>query len=69
MRNDPTSPDSTNIRLSENIGIGGAAVFVDHSSYFTQVALMRYLTLDETLLDKTSFGRLENDGGVTIKSC
>ena len=29
---------------------------------------MRDLTLDETLLAKTLFRRLSNDGGVTIKS-
>ena len=51
-----------------NMRIWGATVFVDHVSDFTNVALMRDLTLDETLLAKTSFDRLANDGGVTIKS-
>ena len=46
----------------------GDTVFVDHVSYFTHVVLMRDLTLDETLLSKTSLERLANDGRVTIKS-
>ena len=41
---------------------------MDHVSDYTHVTLMRDLTLDETLLAKTSFERLENDGGVAIKS-
>ena len=45
----------------ENMRIWGATVFVDHVSDFNHVALMRYITLDETLLAKTSFERLEND--------
>ena len=49
--------------------ICGATVFVDYVSDFTNVALMRDITLDETLLAKTSFKHLANDGGVTIKSC
>ena len=52
----------------KNMRIWGDTDFVDHISYFTCVALMRYLTLDGTLLAKTSSGRLANDGGVTIKS-
>ena len=51
-----------------NMRIWGATVFVDHVSDFVYVALMRDLTLDETLLAKTSFERLANDGGITIKS-
>ena len=51
-----------------NMRIWGATVFVDHVSYYTHVVLMRYLTLDEILLAKTSLKRLANDGGVTIKS-
>ena len=47
--------------------IWGATVFVDHVSDYTHVALMRDLILDETLLAKTSFERLANDGGVAIK--
>ena len=39
-----------------------------HVSDYTHVALMRYLTLDKTLLDKTSFERLSNYGGVAIKA-
>ena len=41
---------------------------MDHVSDLTHVALMRDLTLDETMLAKNSFKRLANDGGVTIKS-
>ena len=52
----------------KNIIIWGATVFVDHVSYFTHVVLIRYLTLDERMLAKTSFERLANDGGATIKS-
>ena len=52
----------------KNMRIWGAAVFVDHVSDFTHVALMRNIPLDETLLAKTSFECLANDGGVTIKS-
>ena len=37
-------------------------------SDYTHVALKHDLTLDERLLDKTSFERLANDGGVAIKS-
>ena len=48
--------------------IWGATVFVDHVSDYTHVALMRDLTLDETLLVKNSFERLANDGGVDIKA-
>ena len=41
---------------------------MDHVSDYTHVALMRDLTLEETLLSKTSFERLANDGGVAIKA-
>ena len=51
-----------------NMRIWGATVFVDHVSDFVHVALMRDLSLDETLLAKTSFERLANDGGISIKS-
>ena len=51
-----------------NMQILGATVFVDHVSDYVYVALMRDLTLDETLLDKTSFERHSNDGGVNIKA-
>ena len=51
-----------------NMRIWGAAVFADHMSDYTHVALMRDLTLDKMLLAKTSFERLENDGGVAIKA-
>ena len=49
--------------------IWGATVFVDHVSDYTHVSLMRDITLDETILAKTSFERLANDGGVAIKAC
>ena len=51
-----------------NMRIWGATVFVDHVSDYTHVALMRDITLDETLLAKTYFERLANDGGVAIKA-
>ena len=51
-----------------NMCIWGATVFVDHVSDYVYVALMRDLTLDETLLAKTSFERHANDGGVQIKA-
>ena len=38
-----------------NARIWGSTVFVDHVSDYVYVALMRNLTLDETLLAKTSF--------------
>ena len=47
--------------------IWGAKVFVGIVSEYTHVALMRDLTLDETLLAKTSFEKLANDGGIAIK--
>ena len=51
-----------------NMRTWGATICVDHVSDYTYVALMRYLTLDKTLLAKTSFERLANDGGVAVKS-
>ena len=51
-----------------NMRIWGATVFVDHVTDYVYVALMRDLTLDETLLAKTSFERHANDGGVQIKA-
>ena len=51
-----------------NMRIWGATVFADHVSDYTHVALMRDLALDETLMAKTSFKRLANDGGVAIKA-
>ena len=41
---------------------------MDYVSDYTHVAIMRDLTLDKTLLAKTSFERLANDGGVAIKA-
>ena len=38
-----------------NMRIWGAIVFVDHVTDYVYVALMQDLTLDETLLAKTSF--------------
>ena len=51
-----------------NMIIWGATVFVDNVSEFTHISLMRYITLDDTMLAITSFERLANDGGVTTKS-
>ena len=51
-----------------NIRIWGATVFVYYVSYYTHVALMRDITLDETLLAKTSFEKKSNDGIVAIKA-
>ena len=48
--------------------IWGATVFVDHFSDYVYVALMRDLSLGETLLAKSSFERQANDGGVSIES-
>lgn len=49
-----------------NQRIWGATVFFDHVSDYVYVFLMRDLTLDETLLAKTSFERHAQDGGVHI---
>ncbi len=51
-----------------NLRIWGATILVDHYSDYVFVALMRNLTLDETLLAKTSFERHANEGGVNIES-
>jgi len=51
-----------------NMRIWGATVFVDHVTDYVYVALMQDLTLDETLLAKTSFECHANDGGVQIKA-
>jgi hypothetical protein len=48
--------------------IWGATIFVDHFLDYVFVALMRDLTLDETLLAKSSFERHTYQGGVTINS-
>ncbi len=48
--------------------IWGATIFVNHFLDLVYVALMRDLTLDKTLLAKTSFKRFASDGGVTINS-
>jgi hypothetical protein len=42
--------------------------FVDHLLDYVYVALMHDLTLDETLLAKSSFERHANDGGVNVNS-
>jgi hypothetical protein len=49
-----------------NVHIWGATIFVDHFSDYVFVALMRDLTLYETLLAKFSFERHANEGGVSI---
>jgi hypothetical protein len=51
-----------------NLCIWGATIFVDQFSDLVYVALMHDLTLDETLLAKTSFERFASNGGVTINS-
>jgi hypothetical protein len=59
------------LQMSEfltNMRIWGATVFVDHFSDYVYVALMQDLSLDETLLAKSSFERQANDGGVSIES-
>jgi len=48
--------------------IWGATNIVDRVTDYVYVALIRYLTLDETLLAKTSFERHAHNGGVCIKS-
>ncbi len=54
--------------LLTNLCIWGATIFVDHFSDYVYVALMRDLTLDETLLAKSSFERHASDEGITINS-
>ncbi len=49
-----------------NLRIWGATIFTDHFSDYVYVALMRDLSLDETLLAKTAFERHANKGGITI---
>ena len=51
-----------------NLCIWGATIFVDHFSDLVYVALMHDLTLDKTLLAKTSFERFASNGGETINS-
>ncbi len=51
-----------------NLRIWGATIFVDHYSDYLFVALMHDLTLDETLLAKSSFERYANKGGFSIIS-
>jgi hypothetical protein len=51
-----------------NLRIWGATIFVYHFLDLVYVALMRDLTLDETLLAKTSFERFASNGGETINS-
>ena len=51
-----------------NLRIWGATIFVDHFSDYVYVALMIDLSLDKTLLAKSSFERHANNGGVLINS-
>jgi hypothetical protein len=51
-----------------NLHIWGATIFVDHFSDYLFVALMRDLTLDKTLLAKSSFERHANNGSISIIS-
>ncbi len=51
-----------------NLRIWGATIFVDHFSDYVFAALMRDLTLDETLLAKTAFEWHASEGGISISS-
>jgi hypothetical protein len=51
-----------------NLRIWAASIFVDHYLDYPYVALMRDLTLDESLLAKSSFEQHANEDGVTISS-
>jgi hypothetical protein len=51
-----------------NFRICGATLFVNHFSDYAYVALMRDLSLEETLLAKTAFKRHASKGGITIHS-
>jgi hypothetical protein len=51
-----------------NLQIWGAGIFIDHFFDYVYVALMRDLSLEETLLAKTAFERHASKGGVIISS-
>jgi hypothetical protein len=51
-----------------NLHIWGATIFVDNYLDYVFLALVRDLTLDERLLEKSSFERHANEGGVSIIS-
>jgi hypothetical protein len=51
-----------------NLHIWGATIFVDHYSDYIFLALMRDLTLDKTLLTKSSFERHANEVNISIIS-
>ncbi len=51
-----------------NLPIWRATVFVDCFSDYVYVALMQDLGLDKTLLARSAFERLANEGGVSISS-
>ena len=51
-----------------SLRIWAATIFVNHYSYNVFVSLMHNLTLDKTLLAKSSFEQHANEGGVTINS-
>jgi hypothetical protein len=51
-----------------NLRIWAATIFVYHLSDYVFVSLMCNLTLDETLLAKSSFEQHTREGGVTINS-
>ncbi len=51
-----------------NLRIWAATIFVDHYLDYIYIALMHNLTLDKTLLAKSSFECHANKGGVTINS-
>jgi hypothetical protein len=54
--------------LLTNLRIWAALIFVDHYLDYVYVVLMHNLTLDESLLAKSSFKRHANEGRVTISS-
>jgi hypothetical protein len=55
-------------RFLTNLRILAASIFVDHYLDYVYVALIFDLTLDESLLAKSSFEQHVNEGGVTISS-
>jgi hypothetical protein len=51
-----------------NLRIWGAMIFVDHYSDYIFIALMRDLTFDKKLLEKSSFEKHADKGSVSIIS-
>jgi hypothetical protein len=48
--------------------VNGATIFVDHYSDHVYAFLMRYLTLNETILAKHAYKRLLSNLGITSKA-